>query len=230
MKSQVRGGTRWKRFAVVMVPSVAATAAIGVGLAQGALAASFSISGQEFKVKAKQLEGYDFVQYGSYVNGKNLKGEDFAAPVAVSGFSEAYITSMCQSVVTPHVPLIGTVSLQLTAGTEAEKTGKKEDKVYAKDIYLDVSDLKSDAEFKKIDIGVAAGNLNTGPDGKPIEGKPGIQPGTAGKANPFGFSQRAEEAVLSNVEQKAWATTAATFKLPDLKLSLHRGTKECFAG
>ncbi|MFD3334336.1 DUF6230 family protein [Streptomyces sp. NPDC058700] len=226
MKSQVRGGTRWKRFAVVMVPSVAATAAIGVGLAQGALAASFSISGQEFKVKAKQLEGYDFVQYGSFVNGKDLKGQDFAAPVAVSGFSEAYITNMCQSVVTPHVPLIGTVSLQLTAGTEGGKDPKK--RVYAKDIYLDVSDLKSDAAFKNIDIGVAAGQLNTGPDGKPVKGKPGIQPGTEQRANPFGFSQRAEEAVLSNVEQKAWATTAATFKLPDLKLSLHRGTVECF--
>ena len=50
MESQVRGGTRWKRFAVVMVPSVAATAAIGVALAQGALAASFSVSGQSFKV------------------------------------------------------------------------------------------------------------------------------------------------------------------------------------
>ncbi|MYQ52520.1 hypothetical protein GA0115247_11461, partial [Streptomyces sp. PalvLS-984] len=28
MSSQVRGGTRWKRFALVMVPSVAATAAV----------------------------------------------------------------------------------------------------------------------------------------------------------------------------------------------------------
>ena len=52
MESLVRGGTRWRRFAVVMVPSVAATAAIGVGLAQGALAASFSVSGQQFKVTA----------------------------------------------------------------------------------------------------------------------------------------------------------------------------------
>ncbi len=50
MSSQVRGGTRWKRFALVMVPSIAATAAVGVGLAQGALAASFSVSGQDFKV------------------------------------------------------------------------------------------------------------------------------------------------------------------------------------
>ncbi|MFE5715702.1 DUF6230 family protein [Streptomyces sp. NPDC056501] len=224
MKSQVRGGTRWKRFAVVMVPSVAATAAIGVGLAQGALAASFSISGQEFKVKADSLVGKDFVQYGSVDGGKDLEGKPFAEPVAVSGFSEAWITNMCQSVVTPKVPFIGdSVTLRLEAGTEENKP------VYAKGIYLDVSELKADAEFTKMDLGIAAGALNTGPDGKPVAGKPGIQPNT--QANPFGFGQRAEDATLKNVRQKAWATTAATFKLPNLSLSLHRGTsEECYKG
>src|SRR3712207_5624641 len=64
MESQVRGGTRWKRFAVVMVPSVAAAACVGVGLAQGALAASFSVSGQQFKVSAGHLHGEGFAQYG----------------------------------------------------------------------------------------------------------------------------------------------------------------------
>ncbi len=215
MSSHIRGGTRWRRFAVVMVPSVAATAAIGVGLAQGALAASFSISGQEFKVKATELTGTQFVQYGSYVDGKDLKNEKFAAPVAVSGFKTATITDMCQSVVTPHVPLVGTVTLKLSAGT-----GK--DKVEATDIYLDVSDLEADASFEKIDIGVAASALKKTPDA------PGIQPGTESKAHPFGFAQRADSVTLRNVEQKAWATTAGTFKLPDLKLKLKRGTDECF--
>ncbi|MER7724220.1 DUF6230 family protein [Streptomyces sp. NPDC096323] len=210
MSSQVRGGTRWKRFAVVMVPSVIATAAVGVGLAQGALAASFSVSGQEFKVSADELVGQDFVQYGSVATGKDLKGKDMAAPVAVSGFSEATITNMCQSVVTPDLPFgLGSITLQLNAGT-----GK--DKVYAKDLYLDVSQLNADAEFTNIDIGVAAGSLKN----------PGIQPGT--QANPYGFSQRAEVAKLSNVRQQAWATTAGTFKLPDLSLKLHKGVKECY--
>jgi hypothetical protein len=210
MSSQVRGGTRWKRFAVVMVPSVIATAAVGVGLAQGALAASFSVSGQEFKVSADELVGQDFVQYGSVATGKDLKGKDMAAPVAVSGFSEATITNMCQSVVTPDLPFgLGSITLQLNAGT-----GK--DKVYAKDLYLDVSQLDADAEFTNIDIGVAAGSLKN----------PGIQPGT--QANPYGFSQRAEVAKLSNVRQQAWATTAGTFKLPDLSLKLHKGVKECY--
>ncbi|MFB7942679.1 DUF6230 family protein [Streptomyces sp. NPDC004779] len=222
MKSQVRGGTRWKRFAVVMVPSMAATAAIGVGLAQGALAASFAISGQEFKVTTDKLEGTEFVQYGSVAHGKNLDGSPLHAPVAVSGFDTAKITNMCQSVVTP-VPGLGDITLRLEAGTDAAKTGKDEDKVQAKDIYLDVSYLEADAEFKSIDIGVAAGSLPK------YDGGQGIQPNT--QASPNGFSQRADVATLRNVKQKAWATTAATFKLPDLKLALHRGTsKECFQG
>ncbi|GAA4775622.1 MULTISPECIES: DUF6230 family protein [Streptomyces] len=212
MESVARGGTRWKRFALVMVPSVAATAAIGIGLAQGALAASFSISGQEFKVKAESLTGTNFVQYGSVATGKTLDGKDFAAPVAVSGFKTATIVDMCQSVVTPNVPFLGSVSLELRAGQDAKKP------VEATNIYLDVSELKADAEFGNIDIGVAAGQLKD----------PGIQPGT--QANPHGFAQRAETAKLTGVEQKAWATTAGTFKLSGLSLKLHKGVKECFTG
>ncbi|MFC8589627.1 DUF6230 family protein [Streptomyces sp. NPDC057217] len=223
MKSQVRGGTRWKRFAVVMVPSVAATAAIGVGLAQGALAASFAISGQEFKVSTDKLVGTEFVQYGSVAKGNKLDGTPFGAPVAVSGFDTAHITNMCQSVVTP-VPGLGDITLRLTAGdSDKAKKGDRDEQVYAKDLYLDVSYLEADAEFKQIDIGVAAGSLPK------YEGGQGIQPNT--EANKFGFGQRAKDATLSNVKQKAWATTAATFRLPDLNLSLHRGTeKECFKG
>ncbi|MFF5500470.1 DUF6230 family protein [Streptomyces roseolus] len=224
MKSQVRGGTRWKRFAVVMVPSLAATAAIGVGLAQGALAASFAISGQEFKVTTDRLKGDGFVQYGSVAEGHTLEGKPFGAPVAVSGFDHAEITNMCQSVVTPNIPFIGDVTLRLTAGTAKNKP------VVAEGIYLDVSSLKADAEFEQIDIGIAAGVAGKAADGKTdLPGRPGIQAGT--KANPHGFAQRAKTATLTGVEQKAWATTAATFKLPNLNLSLHRGTdKECFTG
>src|SRR5215475_3303731 len=101
MESQVRGGTRWKRFAVVMVPSVAATAAIGVALAQGALAASFSVSGQQFKVSADSLEGDGFEQYGAVDSGVTLAGKSTIHPVAVSAFNSAEITNLCQSVVTP---------------------------------------------------------------------------------------------------------------------------------
>ncbi|MFD0502209.1 hypothetical protein ACFQ0G_52590 [Streptomyces chiangmaiensis] len=49
------GRTCWRRFAAVLVPSLAAVAALGIGMAQGALAASFFISGQRFQVAADTL-------------------------------------------------------------------------------------------------------------------------------------------------------------------------------
>ncbi|MCX4513366.1 DUF6230 family protein [Streptomyces sp. NBC_01619] len=208
--SQVRGGTRWKRFAVVMVPSVAATAAIGVGLAQGALAASFAVSGQEFKVEAGYLHGYGFAQYGGVDMGyKDLKGDEkVARPVAISTFETATITDMCQSVVS-DVPLLGKITLQLNAGQDGKK-------VKAKDLYLDVTDLKADAKFTNIDIGVAAKDTDQRAGGKgPIVKDKSILPN--------GFAQQADEAELTGVQQKAWATTAGTFELGGLQMSLHKG-------
>ncbi|CAL9434958.1 DUF6230 family protein [Streptomyces pilosus] len=210
MESQVRGGTRWKRFAVVMVPSVAATACIGVALAQGALAASFSVSGQSFKVTTDELVGTGFSQYGALDEGYTLTGKKTAHPVAVSAFKSATIKNMCQSVVTPNIPVLGNVSLMLRAGQGAP--------VEAENLYIDVADLNADATFTNIDIGVAAKDASKGPGMK----------GGGEQANPYGFAQQAEKAVLKNVKQTAWATTAGTFKLSGLKMSLSTGVKECY--
>ncbi|MGW1912372.1 DUF6230 family protein [Streptomyces sp. NPDC002076] len=212
MESQVRGGTRWKRFAVVMVPSVAATAAIGVALAQGALAASFSVSGQSFKVTADTLEGKGFEQYGALDNGYELNGKKTLHPVAVSAFTHAEITNLCQSVVTPDVPIFGKVSLILRAG------GPGHDKVEADRIYIDVADLNADATFNNIDIGVAAKDADKGPGMK----------GGGEQANPYGFAQQADSATLTGVKQTAWATTAGTFKLSGLHMSLSTDGAECY--
>ena len=214
MESQVRGGTRWKRFAVVMVPSVAATAAIGVALAQGALAASFSVSGQQFKVSADQLEGDGFSQYGALDSGYTLDGKKTAHPVAVSAFKSASIKGLCQSVVTPNIPVLGSVSLILHAGG-----GDKP--VEADNLYIDLDDLSADATFTNIDIGVAAKDANKGPGIKSDE--------VANKqTNPYGFAQQADHASLVGVKQTAWATTAGTFKLSGLKMSVQTGTHECY--
>ncbi|MEU9121918.1 DUF6230 family protein [Streptomyces sp. NPDC048506] len=205
MESLARGGTRWKRFAVVMVPSVAATAAIGVALSQGALAASFSVSGQQFKVTTDRLDGTGFVQYGAIDAQKGGK----QIPVAVSAFSSAKIRNLCQSVVVP-VPVFGDVSLKLSAGGNGTP-------VEAKNLYIDLDQLDADATFNNINIGVAAGSTSKGP---------GIQKGD--KADPGSFAQEADSAVLTHVKQQAWATTAGTFKLSGLKMSVAKGKSECF--
>ncbi|NLU67085.1 DUF6230 family protein [Streptomyces sp. HNM0574] len=205
MESLARGGTRWKRFAVVMVPSVAATAAIGVALSQGALAASFSVSGQQFKVAAERLDGTGFVQYGAVDSTKAGK-----KPVAVVGFDEAKIRGMCQSVVVP-VPAFGDMTMQLTAGGEGAP------KVEAKKLYIDADDMNANATFNNIDIGVAVDETTKGPG-----------PHKGDKFESGSFSQQAESATFTDVKQRAWATTAGTFKLSGLKMSVKKGKNECY--
>lgn len=210
MESHVRGGTRWRRFAVVMVPSVAATAAIGVALAQGALAASFSMSGQQFKVTATDLVGTGFEQYGTV----DVQHDGHPVPVAVSAFTDATITALCQSVVVPTP--IGDVTLRLEAG-------KGDDKVQAHNIYIDLDQLDANAVFSDINIGVAADAA-----GQP---GPGMNPGDKAKSKDAGgtFAQTAKVAHLTNVRQTAWATQAGTFTLPGLSLRLHLGGgHECY--
>ncbi|SEF92607.1 hypothetical protein SAMN05216223_102503 [Actinacidiphila yanglinensis] len=215
MESLVRGGTRWRRFAVVMVPSVAATAAIGVALAQGALAASFAVSGQEFKVHADTLNGRGFVQYGNVDVQHGKKG---AVPVAVSAFKSATITGLCQSVVVP-APIIGDVTLRLTAGNNGKK-------VQASNLYIDLNQLNADATFYDINIGVAAGDTD------PSYAVP--EPSVAKDEDHGGassFAQEAKSAVLKNVNQTAWATSAGTFKLAGLSMSVKKGSGsgvECY--
>ncbi|MER7170555.1 DUF6230 family protein [Streptomyces mesophilus] len=215
MESVARGGTRWKRFAVVMVPSVAATAAIGVALSQGALAASFSVSGQSFKVKADELRGYDMLQYGGVDVGVDMEGKKAAHPVAINAFKTAEIDNMCQSIVT-HVPLLGDVTMKLTAGGKGTP-------VKAQNIYIDVAQLdSSSATFSNVDIGVAAGSA--GDKVPPMKG--GNE-----QANPNGFAQRADKAVIKDVKQTAWATSAGTFELSGFGLSLKKGSGagvECY--
>ncbi|MEU5088096.1 DUF6230 family protein [Streptomyces sp. NPDC021356] len=225
MESQVRGGTRWKRFAVVMVPSVAATAAIGVALAQGALAASFSVSGQEFKVTADELNGKKFTQYGAVDPGYTLSGKPTAHAVAVSSFESATIKNLCQSVVTPDIPFVGTITLKLQAGDSNDE----KQQVSADKLFIDIEDLKTTgyAQFGNIDIGVAAKDT-----GDPKAGGKGIgMKGGKEQANGNGFAQQADTAKLVGVQQTAWATTAGTFTLPKLHMSLHSGSGrgvECY--
>ncbi|MEV0439312.1 DUF6230 family protein [Streptomyces spectabilis] len=208
MESVARGGTRWKRFAVVMVPSVAATAAIGVALSQGALAASFSVSGQQFKVTAKELKGKGFVQYGAMDVGKSGKH-----PVAVVGLDSAEITKLCQSVVVP-VPLFGNVSMTLKAGGGG-------DPVEAKKLFIDADDLRANATFTNVDIGVSIDRTTKGPGPNPQD-KPNKQ------YVPDSFAQQADEVLFTDVEQRAWATSAGTFKLSGLHMSVKKGKHECY--
>lgn len=124
------------------------------------------MSGQEFKVTADTLHGEGFAQYGAVDSGYTLDGKKTAHAVAVSSFKDATIKNMCQSVVTPDVPFLGSITLRLEAG------GAGHDAVSAHNLYIDVDDLNADATFNGIDIGVAAKDASKGPGMKATASRP----------------------------------------------------------
>ncbi|WP_412541323.1 DUF6230 family protein [Longispora sp. K20-0274] len=201
MKETLVGRTRWRKFAMAIVPATAAAAVMVMGMSNGAIASSFAVSGERFQISADEMVVNGFAQYG------DIKAESNGTPhpVAVAAAKTATVKGMCQSVVTDtHTPL-GFVTMQIHAGGGANP-------VEATDLFLAMDSLQGDAVFEGIDIGIDAGTMTKG-----------AGPGRAGA-----FGQQATKATLTNVKQKAWATNAGTFKLTGMNLSVELGNKPCF--
>lgn len=194
------GRTNWRRFAIAAgVPAVVAGGLV-LGVATGALAASFSVSGKPFKLSADKLVGTGFTQYSGTLD---KVGAPKSVVAAKSGIASATLTNLCQTVA------VGPVVLRIEAGKDPDHP------VEATDLLISMSELSGDAEFKNIDIGQDASTL----------GKDGLaEHGDAG-----GFGQQADSVVIDNLHQVAYATSASTFKLTGMSLKLHVGDgKECF--
>ena len=199
------GRVRWRRFAVMFVPAVGVTALLLGLTANGALASSFSISGQQFKVSADSLTGTGFQQFGTidHTAGGTL------TPVAESEIGSAQLTNLCQSVKVDLTSFaLGVWTLKITAGQGATP-------VTANSLVIDANQLSgSTATFHNINIGQDASTLNA------VSGVPTGQAGT--------FGQQANDVSISNLQQTAYSTSAGTFTLPGFGLSFSSGDNECF--
>jgi hypothetical protein len=151
-QGRVRGRTRWRPFAIVLSAGLVLSVVMLAGVANGAVAASFAVSGSPFKVSASKLSGTGFVQYGDIVK----KKDGTVVHVAVSGIADVTeLDNLCQSVVGP-----GGISLVIHAG--------KTTPVTAKNLVIDLDQLTGNAEFHNIDIGQDASTLSPagGPNGE----------------------------------------------------------------
>jgi hypothetical protein len=198
----VQGGTRWRRFAILAGASTLAVGGIIFGMANGAIAASFAVSGQTFKVQASKLVGTGFVQYGGVASEANGKANH---AVAVSGIKSADLYDLCQSVKVPGAPIVLVI-----------KAGGNNNPAHADDLLIDMDSLSGDATFGNIHIGQDAATLDAA--GPTAHGAPGA------------FGQQATDVTILNLQQVARSTSAATFKLTGLNLSVNVGAdaKECF--
>ncbi|WP_346534434.1 DUF6230 family protein [Micromonospora sp. DPT] len=200
-RSDIPGRTRWRRFAALAIPATAVAGAIVLGMANGAMAASFAVSGQTFKVSASELRGEGFVQYG----GVATEVDGTRHPVATTGIRRAQLFDLCQSVKAPGAPVVITINAG-GGGRPATAT----------DLLIEAEELEGDARFTNIQINRDASTLEGGP------------PNAKGPRGTFG--QQADTVTITNLRQVARSTQAGTFNLTGLKLKVKTGAaaKECF--
>lgn len=211
--SLVQGHTRWRRFAVVLVPALAAVGGLLWGISAGAFPAQITVSGQQFKVTATELRGEGFMQ----IPGWDTDAEGNNIPVARSVIDEAELDNLCQSVAIPDniiaalFPGVEHIVLRIEAGGGGEPAT-------ASNLVIGLDELRGDATFTNIEIGNDAGDIS----GVPV---------LTGQ-----FGQQADRVVITDLEQTAYSTTAGTFRLNDLNLRVlvdapeSENFGECFPG
>lgn len=198
---QSHGRTRWRVFAMVFCIGILGVGAMFGGLSQGALAASFAVSGTSYKASADLLDAQGVVQYGSVD-----QSSDKAHPVLVNGFREARLDNFCQSIVIPGLPGIGDATIRIAAPGKGGMS--------ANNLVLGVENVTGDLTLNNVEIGRDSGTFDKGPSG--LQGEPG------------GFGIQANSAQIQNLRQVAWSTTASTLRLNQVDISASAGRNECF--
>jgi len=139
------GRVRWRRFALILMPALAAVIILVVLTAQSVLAVSFAISGVPFTVTASQLNGQGFEQFG-VLDHSVTRGNFFLASSAIR---TATLSHLCLSV------NLGLATLKITAGNGTDVSGS--------DLVIDADRLSGNASFTKINIGQDASTLTQVP-------------------------------------------------------------------
>jgi hypothetical protein len=185
------GRVRWRRFTIILLPTIFLIALLLILTAQSVLAVSINISGRPFTVTARQLHGQGFEQFGVVGNSAVvLPGQNRPVALAVTAIRRATIGHLCQ------VVNIGGVSMVITAGDGRTPVSATNLVVYA-------DRFSGNASFR---------HLTLGQDASTVHEVPGLR-GPAGA-----FSMRATRVTITDLRQHAFATTSSSFTLPGFQL------------
>ncbi|MER7760114.1 DUF6230 family protein [Streptomyces sp. NPDC097619] len=194
------GRVHWKKAACAAVPALVVAAGMALMTAQGALAASFAVSGTTFQVSSGRLTADGLSSYVTTDRSVDGRGR----PAALLGLGDAVLSDICQSarIATP----VGRVVFRLTAGGPAGE-------VTASSLIIDGEDLTGDARFGSAEIGRDASTLDR-------------VPGIAGEAGKFGL--QAGRVEVTGVRSNAWAATGGNFRLKGLRVEVGLNGRTCF--
>jgi hypothetical protein len=192
------GRIRWRRFIAVFTAGFLGAVGLMVAVANDALAVSFAVAGVPLKISADLLKGSGFVAFGTV----DHEVDGTLHPVVVNAFRHAHLKGFCQSVVIP-APIIGPVTLRVTSPD-----------VSAVDLVTDAQVIHGDITYTDVENNIDASTVTEGPRGlRGARGTSGTQ---------------ADEVVVRDLRQIAWATTAETLHLENSTTIVLPGRHDCF--
>lgn len=155
---KVSGRVSWKRFAALLVPAVAMSGTLVALTAKGALATSFSVSGEPFRATASAVSGTGYVHYGQTLSTQDGKQHY----VATNALRQADIKDFC---------------MEIKAGpiTTLLKAGGGEKPVSGTNVAFIVKDFGGNGVMKNIVMGQDASSLSAVPGYTGAEGDFGMQ-------------------------------------------------------
>ncbi|MCX5009004.1 DUF6230 family protein [Streptomyces sp. NBC_00638] len=195
------GRTHWKRSAVMFVPCTLAVGALGIALAQGALAASFAVSGAAFKVSASEITADGVSSFPSSIG----DSANDAKPVLLAAVKNGTVSDVCVSL-KQRLPLVGDITMLVHSGADKPLEG---------------SNLVVNADALTGGGGKVTG-VQAGRDASTLTGAPGV----TGPKGTFGV--QASTAVAHDVESTAYSANGGTLTLEKLEIEFSRTGKQCF--
>ncbi len=183
----------------VVVAALVLVAAMAVAMAQGALAASFAVSGTAFQISTRKLTGKGLTVFTAV----DRTADGAGRPEARIGLGSTTLEDLCEStrIKTP----VGTVTFKLTAGGGGPVT--------ADDLVMDADDLRGDARFGRVELGRDASTLDAVPH---VHGEPGES------------GLQATDVDVRGIRTHAHSATGGNFRLDGLSLGVRLGDHGCF--
>ncbi|WP_274564085.1 DUF6230 family protein [Streptomyces spiramyceticus] len=185
----------------MFVPGVVAVGAVVIALAQGAMAASFAVSGKNFKVSAEEITGQGISSFPSSIGSKDGKGHAVLLAGIKSGTAKGVCLSMKQD-----LPMVGEVSLIVRSG--GDKPVKGENLVVNADALTTAG-----GRVTGVQAGRDASTLDAAPG---VNGPPGL------------FGVQASTAVARNVKSTAWASNGGSLTLDKVEIEIGHDGRECY--
>ncbi|GAB2842478.1 DUF6230 family protein [Actinocorallia aurea] len=191
---------RWRRFAAVLVPSLACGGVLAAAVGQGALAASVAVSGRDMKVSADRIEGTGYVTYPSVAS--SADGTEHA--VTVLAVKSARVRALCQSSVI-DTPL-GRYVVRLRSAPDGPP-------VRVSGLALSATSVDADLDFTSLELNRDAATLDAVPGSTGVPGQYGIQA--------LGFA-------VTDVRVQSWSVFSSSIHVKGMRLSIGRDEEECF--